>query len=150
MPNPTRTPEGEPIRCHVCGKSSSIEPSLFTGDALCPNCGTLVWTAPTIRSAELVELIKNRLKLQSVPSPARQQHRQNSGERLRKIGVTGGLASVWGFFSLLVLFASTGNPDQWSRGSLLPYIFATCVISVFAGCILSLLAILAGAIASEQ
>lgn len=42
MPSPTRTPEGEPNRCPICGKSMVMEPSL-AGDAPCPHCGSLVW-----------------------------------------------------------------------------------------------------------
>ena len=38
----SRTPEGVPHRCHVCGKSFRIEPSL-SGDACCPDCNSLVW-----------------------------------------------------------------------------------------------------------
>lgn len=39
----SRTPEGLPFRCPVCGKESSIEPSSATGDAPCPRCGHLLW-----------------------------------------------------------------------------------------------------------
>jgi acyl carrier protein len=38
----TRTPEGSPHRCPICGKSVTIEPSDPTGDAPCPNCGYLL------------------------------------------------------------------------------------------------------------
>jgi hypothetical protein len=39
----SRTPEGEPIRCPICGILDVIEPSLFGGDAPCPSCGHLLW-----------------------------------------------------------------------------------------------------------
>jgi signal recognition particle subunit SRP54 len=39
----TRTPEGEPNRCPVCGKPLQIEPSRPPGDAPCPHCGYLLW-----------------------------------------------------------------------------------------------------------
>ncbi|PHR97634.1 MAG: hypothetical protein COA78_27315 [Blastopirellula sp.] len=39
----SRTPEGQPNRCPVCGKSVIIEPSALFGDAPCPGCGTLLW-----------------------------------------------------------------------------------------------------------
>ena len=42
----TRTPEGEPNRCPVCGKSLQIEPSRPPGDAPCPHCGHLLWFGP--------------------------------------------------------------------------------------------------------
>jgi acyl carrier protein len=39
----SRTPEGSPNRCPVCGKSVCIEPSLPFGEAPCPYCGHLLW-----------------------------------------------------------------------------------------------------------
>jgi hypothetical protein len=42
----TRTPEGEPNRCPVCGKHLRIEPSRPPGDAPCPHCGHLLWFNP--------------------------------------------------------------------------------------------------------
>jgi PTS system fructose-specific IIA component/PTS system nitrogen regulatory IIA component len=43
MPPSSRTPEGEPNRCPVCGHDVLIEPKLPVGDAACPNCGQLLW-----------------------------------------------------------------------------------------------------------
>lgn len=43
----SRTPEGEPNRCPVCGRRLRLEPSTVpTADAPCPHCGSLVWFAP--------------------------------------------------------------------------------------------------------
>lgn len=39
----SRTPEGTPHRCPVCGKTSAVEPSYPDGDSCCPNCGRLLW-----------------------------------------------------------------------------------------------------------
>jgi hypothetical protein len=39
----SRTPEGMPNRCPVCGNEVKIEPSMPVGDAPCPHCGTLLW-----------------------------------------------------------------------------------------------------------
>ena len=39
----SRTPEGRPNRCPVCGSNLKIEPSDSTGDAPCPHCGHLLW-----------------------------------------------------------------------------------------------------------
>ncbi len=39
----TRTPEGRPHRCPVCGQGVVIEPSCPAGDAPCPHCGCLLW-----------------------------------------------------------------------------------------------------------
>jgi mannitol/fructose-specific phosphotransferase system IIA component (Ntr-type) len=44
----TRTPEGEPQRCPLCGKAIVIEPSQPSGDAPCPHCGGLVWFPLTL------------------------------------------------------------------------------------------------------
>lgn len=41
----SRTPEGEPAECGVCGVDVWIEPSLESRDGVCPNCGSLVWFA---------------------------------------------------------------------------------------------------------
>jgi anti-anti-sigma factor len=41
----SRTPEGRPNSCPVCGSSVSIEPSDPAGDAPCPRCGHLLWFA---------------------------------------------------------------------------------------------------------
>ena len=39
----SRTPEGWPNRCPVCGEAVTIDPSLPPGDAPCPRCGCLLW-----------------------------------------------------------------------------------------------------------
>jgi hypothetical protein len=39
----SRTPEGEPNCCPVCGRYLEVEPSTPPGDAPCPHCGSLVW-----------------------------------------------------------------------------------------------------------
>lgn len=39
----TRTPEGFPSRCPICGKDVIINPSVPPGDAPCPHCGSLLW-----------------------------------------------------------------------------------------------------------
>jgi anti-sigma B factor antagonist len=41
----SRTPEGQPNHCPVCGSQLRIEPSDPAGDAPCPRCGHLVWFA---------------------------------------------------------------------------------------------------------
>jgi hypothetical protein len=43
MDTPTRTPEGWPNRCPVCGHNVRIDPSWPTLDAPCPRCGHLLW-----------------------------------------------------------------------------------------------------------
>lgn len=39
----TRTPEGFPGSCPVCGARVVVDPSRPYGDAPCPACGTLLW-----------------------------------------------------------------------------------------------------------
>lgn len=39
----SRTPEGSPNLCPVCGVDIRIEPSTPPGDAPCPACGHLLW-----------------------------------------------------------------------------------------------------------
>lgn len=43
----SRTPEGQPNTCPVCGQYVQIEPSLPAGDAPCPYCGCLLWFVVT-------------------------------------------------------------------------------------------------------
>jgi acyl carrier protein len=43
----SRTPEGEPRECPLCGALILVEPSRTPGDAPCPHCGHLVWFLPT-------------------------------------------------------------------------------------------------------
>jgi hypothetical protein len=39
----SRTPEGDPNRCPVCGNALKLEPSIDTRDGPCPHCGHLLW-----------------------------------------------------------------------------------------------------------
>jgi hypothetical protein len=39
----SRTPEGQPNTCPICGALVLIEPSHPAGDAPCPRCGNLLW-----------------------------------------------------------------------------------------------------------
>jgi acyl carrier protein len=39
----SRTPEGLPHRCPVCGAVTPLESSFPGGDATCPTCGHLLW-----------------------------------------------------------------------------------------------------------
>lgn len=65
----SRTPEGSPNRCPVCGTHVRVEPSRPFGDAPCPVCGTLLWfiaTGPQQRffdpgDAGLAGLVAERL-----------------------------------------------------------------------------------------
>ncbi len=39
----SRTPEGSPHRCPICGKIAALEPCYPGGDSVCPSCGHLLW-----------------------------------------------------------------------------------------------------------
>ena len=39
----SRTTEGLPSDCPICGKKVWIAPSVPKGDATCPHCGNLLW-----------------------------------------------------------------------------------------------------------
>ncbi len=55
----SRTPEGQPNHCPVCGKDLKIEPSRPPGDAPCPHCGHLLWFQAG-RTAEEIQQRINR------------------------------------------------------------------------------------------
>ena len=38
----SRTPEGEPHQCPICGELVATEPSAPLGDSTCPQCGSLL------------------------------------------------------------------------------------------------------------
>jgi acyl carrier protein len=52
----SRTPEGEPKLCPVCGALICIEPSGPSGDAPCPSCGVLLWFLRTSDGVSLYEI----------------------------------------------------------------------------------------------
>jgi acyl carrier protein len=39
----SRTPEGQPHRCPICGKAAALDSSFPDGDSICPTCGHLLW-----------------------------------------------------------------------------------------------------------
>ena len=52
----SRTPEGEPQRCSVCGAVVAMETSSPMGDACCPACGSLlVWFRDRLSATELLD-----------------------------------------------------------------------------------------------
>lgn len=86
----SRTPEGEPNRCPVCGKAVRIEPSRPPGDAPCPHCGHLLWFGPQEQNIdegepakkesgvlELVELARQKFDKEEL---AKQEARLRQGE----------------------------------------------------------------------
>ena len=63
----SRTPEGRPGRCPVCGSDVAIEPSEPAGDAPCPECACLIWFDRTeAGDAQVVSLEGTRLEPESL------------------------------------------------------------------------------------
>jgi ribosomal protein S27E len=54
----SRTPEGRPNRCPICGHDLHIEPSPSTLDAACPNCGQILWFAPSGGAAPIFDALR--------------------------------------------------------------------------------------------
>jgi hypothetical protein len=46
----SRTPEGDPNQCPICGHRVRLEPSIDTRDAPCSSCGHLLWFSNDITS----------------------------------------------------------------------------------------------------
>ena len=42
----SRTPEGEPLRCPVCGARHRVDVANPPGDSVCPSCGAHAWLEP--------------------------------------------------------------------------------------------------------
>jgi acyl carrier protein len=51
----SRTPEGEPTSCPLCLANVIVEPSVFIGDATCPQCGQLLWFIQTTDATRLFD-----------------------------------------------------------------------------------------------
>jgi acyl carrier protein len=60
----SRTPEGDPNRCPICGAEVCIEPSPATGDAPCPRCGHLLWWLRA-RAAQRFRVDPHRISAQT-------------------------------------------------------------------------------------
>ena len=75
----SRTPEGDRIRCHLCGEISFMEPSRPPGDVPCPSCGALVWVGSPIN--EEIARVKFSLR-QFVRETHRLAERATSREEL--------------------------------------------------------------------
>jgi hypothetical protein len=44
----SRTPDGQPNRCPICGKAVTMQQSLSFRDAPCPHCGCLLHFNPDL------------------------------------------------------------------------------------------------------
>ena len=58
----SRTPEGDPNHCPICGLDFRLEPSLPARDGPCPGCGHLLWFPDSRDAAQE----KDRPKIQQI------------------------------------------------------------------------------------
>ena len=110
----SRTPEGEPNRCPVCGHHVNLEPSRPPGDAPGPVCGSLLWfpspqTTPLVcarvvsRAPEEVEFDPDRWRVGSLRSRGAQ------APNLIRRGLLNGLGQER-------VAALLGEPDERGKG----------------------------------
>ena len=57
----SRTPDGIPNRCPICGAEVKIMPSISTRDAPCPSCGYSLWFI--VRRPNVYFFIRHRAEL---------------------------------------------------------------------------------------
>jgi acyl carrier protein len=58
----SRTPEGQPHLCPICGKAAALDPSFPDGDTICPTCGQLLWWFRN-RIGQIKELSPDEIEL---------------------------------------------------------------------------------------
>ena len=63
----SRTPEGQPNQCPLCGKSVRIEPSHPTNDAPCPHCGHLLFFVRDLDDSSVAYFYTNEYQADDVP-----------------------------------------------------------------------------------
>jgi hypothetical protein len=63
----SRTPEGSPNRCPICGNAVIIEPSMPAGDAPCPYCNSLLWFDHNVPPQELSYEVMQKTR-QQIPT----------------------------------------------------------------------------------
>ena len=54
----SRTPEGFPAKCPLCGKQNQVEPVAPMGDAVCAHCGFLLWPIDSDNGPAADDVIK--------------------------------------------------------------------------------------------
>ena len=67
----TRTPEGDPLKCVVCGNEHLVLSSHPPGDSVCPTCGSHSWIAtkkfetkfPTAEVLQIVPAFIDKIRL---------------------------------------------------------------------------------------
>jgi hypothetical protein len=121
----SRTPEGDPNRCDVCGNDLRIEPSTVpTRDAPCPHCGQFLWfevRKPPKTSYEGFILRAGRKRLGPIPvnlvkplfaaiaKLARQERLPRREEMIRMVNDSKNWATVVKTFERLTSY----GPRSW-------------------------------------
>lgn len=119
----SRTPEGEPLRCAICGASHNIDVSRPPGDSVCPSCGTHAWFP---HRAESVEATRAHIRsyVAELSAFCRRDPPVNDLGELLVSGLTRCLAAYgsmlwvrnkrrwWSFRATLNLIACVGEPDS--------------------------------------
>jgi hypothetical protein len=59
----SRTPEGEPLECRICGYRSLVLFSDPPGDTLCPNCGSFAWIVIQRKEVAVREYLLGQFRL---------------------------------------------------------------------------------------
>jgi signal recognition particle GTPase len=78
----SRTPEGEPNQCPVCGKPVLIDPSRPPGDAPCPHCGHLLWFELPPQNLDERESVEHEEAVRELVEPARQRFNKEESVNL--------------------------------------------------------------------
>lgn len=79
----SRTPEGDPNRCPICGASVKVEPSDPLADAPCPNCGHLLWFGQSSNNGITTIRFSRKIVIRDDITGIRDHFRLCRGETLR-------------------------------------------------------------------
>ncbi len=71
----SRTPEGDPGQCSVCGHKNRLDPSLPGRDAPCASCGHLIWFVERgVLTSEVAELLHfGEMRFGPLPADAEEE-----------------------------------------------------------------------------
>lgn len=69
----SRTPEGDPNRCPVCGHECRLEPSLPSRDGPCPHCGHLLWFRESARPEDPYAVVMTIVKERFGPTSSEEE-----------------------------------------------------------------------------
>lgn len=124
----SRTPEGEPNRCPICGNQVVIDPSRPPGDAPCPHCGHLLWFAgpPAGELSSTSRLPWEGLEHGQVALPARRGDASESASLWRVVCI----AAAVGFVIALPAAFGVARNDDFPALARLGIAVVSAVVSV--------------------